>query len=318
MDQNTLLQKLKEFGLVENEARVYLGLVLKGPLRPGEISEISGVARAEVHRHLRSLEKKGFSLVVAGKRKQYAAAPPDEVLSSLVEQTKSKRDQMVKKKEALISAWGAVQHSLGLSLDESERFQFLKDTQIGIERGTKLLTSAEKVARVLLHLATFEAYFSDGLVQSSDFLAILGSGKEKPQAEVRILIVSQIKELGNLRGVLSEVEPALNLRVRLVASPLLEAMPDAVIIDEKELLLRAAPTKRIETDARMGGETRAIITNISTMVNPFVILFDENWIHGIDYYPEKSPNLLEPARLRRGDANESRSEILEDRNLDPP
>jgi sugar-specific transcriptional regulator TrmB len=317
MDQNALVQKLKEFGLIENEARVYLGLVLKGPLRPSEISEISGVARAEVHRHLRSLEKKGFSLVVAGKSKLYSAAPPDEALGSLVEQMKTKRDQMIKKKEELISAWGEIQHGLGTSKDESERFQFLKDAQIGIERGTMLITGAEKSARVILHLATLETYFSDGLLRSPDFLKILRGEKEKPQAVVRILIISEARESRDFRDILARVEPALNLMVRTVASSLLEALPDALLIDEKELLLRATPANESKTSA-MGGEARAIVTNIPTMINPFIVLFDENWSHGIDYYPEKSPHVAEQTWAKKGEANKSRSEIFEGSNLDPP
>ena len=317
MDQNTLVQKLKEFGLLENEAKVYLGLVLKGPLRPSEISDISGVARAEVHRHLRSLEKKGFSLVVAGKSKQYSAAPPDEVLGSIVEQAKIKRDQMVQKKEELTSVWRALQRNLGSSIDESESFQFLKDAQIGIERGTRLLTNAVKVARVLLHLATFETYFSDGLLHSADFLKILRSEKGKPEGEVRILVISQTEETGNLRGVLGNVESALNLKVRLVASPLLEALPDAVIIDDKELLIRANPTKTGNAGVSVGGEARAIITNISTMINPFVILFDEKWANAIDCCPEKGSHSLGSPSSGKERADRSNSGIFES-TLDSP
>jgi sugar-specific transcriptional regulator TrmB len=318
MDQNTLVQKLKEFGLMENEARVYLTLVLKGPLRPSEISEISGVARAEVHRHLRSLEKRGFSLVVAGKSKQYSAAPPDDALGSLVEQEEIKRDQMVKKKEELVSAWDALQRIVGSPVDESEKFQVLKDAQIGMERGLRLILSAEKIARVLLHLATFETYFSDGVLQNFDFSKILKSQKEKPRAEVRFLIVSPANETGNLRDVLGKVESTLGLKVRLITSPLLEALPDAVIIDERVLLIRATPTRRIESGATMGGETRAILANIHSMVKPFIVLFDENWINAVDYYPEKNPHPSEPERGGKEEANRSFPEIYEDSNTGPP
>ena len=140
----------------------------------------------------------------------------------------------------------------------------------------------------------------------------------KPEAEVNILIVSETKESRNFRDVLARVSPALNLTVRLVASSLLEALPDAVIIDEKELLLRATPANRSETRVRMGGEARAIITNIPTMINPFIVLFDENWSRGVEYYPEKSPPLMERAGAGKGEANKSRSEILEDSSLDSP
>jgi predicted DNA-binding transcriptional regulator len=316
MDQSTLVQKLREFGLMENEAKVYLALILKGPVRPSEVSEISGVARAEVHRHLRSLEKRGFSLVVAAKSKLYSAAPPDEVLSSLVEQEEIKRDRMVKKREELISAWGALHRSAHFPVDETEKFQVLKDTQIGIERGTRLVISAEKVARVLLHLATFETYLSDGALQSFDFSKILKGRKDKPRAEVRILLVSPTNETGNLREMLDKVEPALDLKVRAVTSSLLEALPDAVIVDEKALLIRATPIKRSQNGATVGGEAKAIVTNISSMVNPFIVLFDEGWTNAIGFYPEKKAHPSVPARGEKEEANGSYPEIYRDTNLD--
>lgn len=316
MDQSTLVQKLREFGLMENEARVYLALILKGPVRPSEVSEISGVARAEVHRHLRSLERRGFSLVVAAKSKLYSAAPPDEVLSSLVEQEEIKRDKMVKKREELISAWGALHRNVDFPVDEAEKFQVLKDTQIGIERGTRLIISAEKVARVLLHLATFETYFSNGALQTFDFSKILKSQKDKPRAEVRILLVSPTNETGNLREMLDKVESALDLKVRAVTSSLLEALPDAVIVDEKALLIRATPIRRSQNGARVGGEAKAIVTNISSMVNPFIVLFDENWTNAIDFCPEKKAHPSEPTRGGKEEANGSCPEIYQDTNLD--
>jgi sugar-specific transcriptional regulator TrmB len=311
MDQNTIVQKLREFGLLENEARVYLGLVLKGPMRPSEISEVSGVARAEVHRHLRSLGKKGFSLVVAGNGKQYCATPPDEALGSLVERVKIERDKMIKKKEELTAVWAQEQGNLGSSKEESESFQFLKDAQIGIERGTRLLINATKVARVLLHLAIFEAYFSDGLLRSSEFLRILKSVKDKPEAEVRILVVSYSEETGNLMDVLRNVKSTLDLKVRVIESPLLEALPDAVVIDDKELLIRATSTKTRETGKNIGGEARAIVTNISTVVNPFVILFDQNWDNAIDCYPENRARSMEAAHVRNRRADQGDSEMFE-------
>jgi len=310
MDQNTIVQKLREFGLLENEARVYLGLILKGPMRPSQISEVSGVARAEVHRHLRSLGKKGFSLVVAGNIKQYCATPPDEALGSLVDQVKIERDKMIKKKEELTAAWDQEQGNFGSSKEESESFQFLRDVQIGIERGTRLLINAAKVARVLLHMAIFEAYFSDGLLRSSEFMRILKSVKDKREAEVRILLVSYSAETGNLLDVLRNVKSTLNLKVRVIESPLLEAIPDAVVIDDKELLIRATPTKTRETRKNIG-EARAIITNISSVINPFVILFDQYWDNAIDCYPENRARSMEAGHVRNRRVDQGDSEIFE-------
>jgi sugar-specific transcriptional regulator TrmB len=310
MDQSTLVHKLKEFGLMENEARVYLALVLKGPLRPSEISEVSGVARAEVHRHLRSLEKKGFSLVVAGKSKQYSAALPSEALGSFVEQEKIRRDLMIKKKDELISGWTASERKVESADGESERFQVLKDAQAGMERGTRLIMSARKVARVLLHSETLRNYFSSGILQSFDFSKILESQKEKLQAEVRILLVSKSEEAENLKDILSKVESALNLKLKWMISPLLEVLPDAIIVDENALLIRATPA-RMKDRVLKEREAKAIVTNISSMVSPFLVLFDDNWNSAEDYPLERASHHTTLRPSGKGEENGDFPEIYE-------
>ncbi len=315
MDQSTLVQKLKEFGLIENEARVYLALVLKGPLRPSEISEVSGVARAEVHRHLRSLEKKGFSLVVAGKSKQYSAVLPSEALSSFVEQEEIRRDLMIKKKDELISGWTVPENPVDSADDESERFQILKDTQAGMERGTRLIMSARKVARVLLHSATIENYFSAGMLQSFDFSKILESQKEKLRIEVRILLVSKSEEAESIRNAISKVESALNLKLKWMTSPLLEVLPDAIIVDENVLLIRATPA-RMKDGVFRDREAKAIVTNISSMVNPFLVLFDDSWDKADDYPLERNSHHTLPRHSGKGEENGGFPEIYEGSSLD--
>jgi sugar-specific transcriptional regulator TrmB len=315
MDQSTLVHRLKEFGLLENEAKVYLALVLKGPLRPSEISEVSGVARAEVHRHLRSLEKKGFSLVVAGKSKQYSAELPSEALGSIVEQEEIRRDLMIKKKDELISGWTAPENPVDSADNESERFQILKDAQSSIERGTRLIMSAKKVARVLLHSATISNYFSAGMLQSYDFSKILETHKEKLQAEVRILLVSKSEEAENLRDVLWTVESALNLKLKWMTSLLLDALPDAVIVDENVLLIRATPA-RMKDSVLREREAKAIVTNISSMVNPFLVLFDDSWNNADEYPLERNSHHTPLRHSRKGEANSDFPEIYEGGSLD--
>jgi sugar-specific transcriptional regulator TrmB len=315
MDHSTLVQKLKAFGLMENEAKVYLALVLKGPLRPSEISEVSGVARAEVHRHLRSLEGKGFSLVVAGKSKQYSATLPGEALSSFVEQEEIRRDLMIKKKDELVSRWAGSEHPADSTDDESERFQVLKDAQAGMERGTRLIMSARKVARVLLHSETLRNYFSSGILQSFDFSEILENQKGKLQAEVRILLVSKSDETENLKDILSKVESALNLKLKWMTSPLLEVLPDAIIVDENTLLIRATPA-RMKNSVLREREAKAIVTNISSMVSPFLVLFDDSWNNADDYSLERNSHHTTLKHSVKGEVNGDFPEIYDGSSMD--
>jgi len=282
MDLNSAVEKLKAFGLMENEAKVYLALVLKGPLGPSEIAAVSRVARAEVHRHLRSLQNRGFCLVVAGKTKRYSAVPADTVLSSIIEQEKIKADLMTKKRGEILSRWIDSQ-THGISTEvESQRLQVLKDTEIALERGTKMVLDAKSVARVLIHGQTAKTYFSSTVLENVEDLTILEVRKGEKQAEIRILAVSPIEETKNLIDIMRNLEFPLELSVRWATSPMLESLPDTVIKDEDQVLIRitAAGMQEQGIDRR---EIKAIWSNVQSLINPFIILFDENWNKAIHF-----------------------------------
>ncbi|WXG46483.1 MAG: helix-turn-helix domain-containing protein [Candidatus Atabeyarchaeum deiterrae] len=277
MELNALVEKLKGFGLMENEAKVYLMLVLKGPLRPSEISENSGVARAEVHRHLRSLQKTGFCVVVASEGKRYSAIPPDVALGSVIEEEENRRDLMTKKKEDILSKWNATQHPIVLTESWQQKLQIITDGQVALERGIRLIAATKSLARMILHEMTLRSYFSSRSLQRVDFLKMLGEGDPKSLAEMRVLLVSTAEKKDDLRSMLANVEIPSNIIFKFVSSLVLESLPDALIIDENDLLIHIVPTKKSEYVTSKGRQAEAIVTNVSSMIKPFIIIFDENW-----------------------------------------
>jgi sugar-specific transcriptional regulator TrmB len=287
MDLDSVVEKLKAFGLMENEAKVYLALVLKGPLGPSEIAAVSRVARAEVHRHLRSLQNRGFCLMVAGKTKRYSAISADAVLTSIVEQEEIKADLMTRRKGEILSHWINSQTHGMLAGMESEKLQVLKETEIALERGTKMVMDAKAVARALIHGQTVGTYVSSTALESIENMKIPETRKGEKQAEIRVLAVSPLEETKSLRDIMRNFEFPLELNIRWATSPVLESLPDTIIKDEDEILIRITPTRTPE-QAVNRREIKAIWTNVQSLINPFITLFDENWNKAVHFNAERS------------------------------
>lgn len=81
-------QVLKEFGLTENEAEVYLILLKHGWATASEIAEKTQIHRINIYDILERLQERGLaSFALSGKRKQYEAIDPKKILE-IAEQRK--------------------------------------------------------------------------------------------------------------------------------------------------------------------------------------------------------------------------------------
>jgi len=86
---------LKEFGLTEKEASVYLMLIKSGSSTANEIAQKTQVHRINIYDILERLQKKGLvSFVIVGKRKHYEASAPKRILE-LEEERKQKMKELV-------------------------------------------------------------------------------------------------------------------------------------------------------------------------------------------------------------------------------
>src|SRR3989344_740573 len=105
------VSSLKEAGLTEGEAKVYLALLELGSATTGPIVEKSGVARCIVYELLNKLVQKGLaSYVIKEKTKHFQAASPSAILDFL-EQRKRKLDENTKKIEELLPKFMALAES---------------------------------------------------------------------------------------------------------------------------------------------------------------------------------------------------------------
>jgi len=80
------LEVMRSAGLTEAESVVYLALLELGSSTAGPVIKKTGMHRATVYDALRKLMEKGFaSFVIKGKKKNFEAADPKNILNSLSE-----------------------------------------------------------------------------------------------------------------------------------------------------------------------------------------------------------------------------------------
>src|SRR3989344_4207784 len=90
---NTLLDKLKLFGLNSYQAKLWTALLSRGVATAGELSDISNVPRSRAYDVLESLEKKGIIIMKIGKPIKYIAVPPSEVVKRVQNKLKEDMDR---------------------------------------------------------------------------------------------------------------------------------------------------------------------------------------------------------------------------------
>jgi sugar-specific transcriptional regulator TrmB len=81
-----MISQLKEAGLTENEAKVYLALIDKGSNLAGRISRITGLHRRTVYDTTETLIKKGLiGYILENNRRLFKATNPNKIIETLQE-----------------------------------------------------------------------------------------------------------------------------------------------------------------------------------------------------------------------------------------
>ncbi|MBT3408172.1 hypothetical protein HOK68_04955 [Candidatus Woesearchaeota archaeon] len=95
MIKNDIVSRLKEFGLNNYEAKLWISLLSRGIAGASELSEIANVPRSRAYDVLESLEKKGFIMIKVGKPIKYMPISPANVLENLKKKLKSEHKEQL-------------------------------------------------------------------------------------------------------------------------------------------------------------------------------------------------------------------------------
>ncbi|MFQ5405925.1 MAG: TrmB family transcriptional regulator [Candidatus Micrarchaeia archaeon] len=171
-----IINSLRQLGLNQYQAKVYLALSALGKSTAGEISDKSEVPRARAYDVLEELSQKGFVAVKSGRPVQYSSLPIDEAVSTLKKHRQTFLVEELKKMEDLGSKLQGLMKNAsvkqGFPVDENVwtlkgRDAIYSKMATMLEKSKKhvtISTSADGVCRKLLaHRNQLKDAFSRGV-----------------------------------------------------------------------------------------------------------------------------------------------------------
>lgn len=106
MKTNPLLESLKDFGLAENEAKVYFAALSLGPSTIQKIAQSAEIKRTTTYDIVNTLKQKGLmNIHVKGFKKKYSAEAPEK-LESILEERKLRFKSLLPEFSALYNLQG--------------------------------------------------------------------------------------------------------------------------------------------------------------------------------------------------------------------
>jgi len=271
LSSENILKTLKNFGLTEKEAAIYIFLAKQGAKRSGEIAKGIKTHRSEVYRMIKSLQTKGLMESTLESPTRFTVVPFEHLVESFIESKRNEAASIEKMKQDLIKDWRAI--SKNASEIQLEKFAVLEGRQ-KIYR--KILEMVNKTKYQLSSITTAQA-----LVRINQFGIIDAALTHPLKSRVKFLLITEVtkENLATVKHILNQVDSAgINLHGK---TPELGSKPYAqmVIKDGKEAVFFT----KAQADLPQSEQDQACLwTDSKSLVQAFQQLFDESWRNSSD------------------------------------
>ena len=164
---DSLLTSLLEFGLTQNQARVYLFLSKNTSKSAPDISKSLKIARTETYHLLNGLQSKGITIAAFGKPTKFQAVPFDKSINILVNNERSRIDELEKQTLYMVSQWNLIPDTeTAETLIKENRFQIVQGKVSIVGKLNQLINSAKKDVLLLGSEKDFMKFYHTDFIDS--------------------------------------------------------------------------------------------------------------------------------------------------------
>ena len=267
MGEETIKKVLRNSGLTNKEAEMYVFLAQKNALKATEIAKLLKKDRAQVFRILQNLQTKGFVEATLDFPTQYAIAPFENILESIV---KAKREEVVfieKAKEDLLNY-----------MKKKRRSEPSLEKFVVIKGNTKIYAKITQMIRNTKHQLSAAATVSVlMLADRFDVFDVAFNNHLRSQIQYRFLTELSKQNLKAVHSILKRT-PKTNFTFKVRNPDLgLKLFPRMITRDNEEVLFFTTPVSN-ET----GKDEVCLWTNSKSLVQTFTSVFEDLWRNSTD------------------------------------
>ena len=267
MGEDIIKKVLRNSGLTNKEAEIYVFLAKHDALKATEIAKLLKKDRAQVFRILQKLQTKGFVEATLDFPTQYTIVPFENVLESIVE---AKREEVVfieKAKEDLLNYMMRKRHSEPIL----EKFVVVKGNK-------RIYAKITQMIRNTNHQLSTAATISDLL--RTDRFNVFDTALNHPlrsQIQYRFLTELSEQNLNAVKAVLKRT-PKTDFNFKLRNPDLgLKVFPRMILRDNEEVLFFTGPEPN-----KISKDEVCLWTNCKSLVTTFMGIFEDLWRNSTD------------------------------------
>jgi sugar-specific transcriptional regulator TrmB len=223
---------LSNFGLLKNEAKVYLYLASVGEQKVQHISRTLAIHRTETYKVLKKLEEKGLVYHTFTRPLRFGAFNLEKGLDHLIITKRKKLSDLEDAKEDLLHKWKSINEPIQYTAPTDEFLQILKGKHHIHVKIEEMIHNVEHVLLLALFEKQLTQLFYSGIL-------------DEVQAKAQIVQVQVVTDASPTNQVLHELRLQHN-QIRYMSVP---EIPSFIISDQRLLMFLNTQSSQAKTHA---------------------------------------------------------------------
>ena len=266
MTGKSIKQILKEFGLADNQAKIYIFLAKYGVLKGGDITKQTKMPKAVVYRTLKILQRKGFVESTLESPTRYTAIPFETILDQNIKTKKEEALQIEKSKTDLLNDWKNISKAKPAS--SLPKFTVIEGNKKIFSKISEMIKNTKQKISIISS--------SQGLLRAEK-LGILDEISKHPlKNKIKIRFITEItkQNLHAVKTLYENLKKEVNLKTR---SPEIKTPPSPrmVLRDNKEIMF-------FITTEPLPKDEACFCTNCSSIIQAYHNVFEDLWENSVD------------------------------------
>jgi len=265
VSKRIIKKALKDFGLTEKEAEIYIFLAKHGVLTGGEISSQMKMHRPVVYRILKSLLKKGVVESTLESPVRFSSVLFEKVLDENIRIKKEEAISLEKAKTGLLSDWKNI--SSKKILPDVGKFFVIEGNHKIYSKISNMVRQTKSQFSAILTVA--------GLVRNEQFGVFDAIYTHPCKSKIKFQFLTELysRDLKAIKLLTKKLKTGFYLNARNPSTSF-SPLPRMVIRDNEEILFFVTPN----TDVWMAGNNeKCICTNNSSLLLSLTGIFEELW-----------------------------------------